>query len=117
MKPTNKMAINILMALVLGFVFLPVAAQASCGKTGPIVRVTNYDDSYSSRACYIYMRSGGPLTSYYNYTRTNDDNICTTASIAATSGVDTTVRADASSCPTSGTARFMGELSYLIINP
>ena len=116
MKSTYRTAIKTLLASLLGFVLLPVAAQATCSISGPIVRVLQYDDSYSSRACYIYMRSGNSLSSVYYYTRTNDDNMCSTAATAVTSSVDVYVRGDATSCPTADTARFMGELQYFIIN-
>lgn len=117
MKTTYKKVVNILLVLILGAVIFPVAAQASCTINGPIVRVIQYDDAYTSTGCYIYMRSGGPLTSYYHYSRSNDDNTCTNATIAATSGIDTTVSGAATSCPTTGTGRYMGTVRYMVINP
>lgn len=113
MKTSLKSAI---LALTAGAMLLPMAAQATCTQTGPVVRVTTYADSYTSTACYIYMRSSA-LSSYYYRTYTVDDNMCTNAAIAATSGVDTTIQGNASSCPTSGTFRNQGTLNYLIINP
>jgi hypothetical protein len=102
-------------ALAASFVLLPIAAQASCYVNGPIVRVTQYDDSYTTTGCYIYMRNSA-LSSYYYYTRSNDDDTCSNAVVAATTGVDTYISGNASSCPTSGTGRYMGIVNYLIIN-
>jgi expansin (peptidoglycan-binding protein) len=117
MKTTYKKVINILLVLFLGVLFFPVTAQASCSVNGPVVRVWAYDDSYTSTGCYIYMRSGGPLSSVYYYARSNDDNTCTNAAIAATSGVDTQMAGSSTACPTSGTGRYMGVVQYLAINP
>lgn len=103
-------------AVLFGGLILPVAAQASCYITGPIVRVTNYADAYSSTGCYIYMRNSA-LSSYYYYARSTDDDICSIATTAATTGVDVSMSGNAASCPTSGTGRNMGDTDYLIINP
>jgi hypothetical protein len=105
------------LASIAGLLLMPMAAQASCYINGPIVRVVQYDDSYTSIGCYIYMRSSGPLSSDYYYTRTNDDNICSSAVTAATTAADSSVLGNASSCPTTGTGRYMGEVQYLIVNP
>ena len=117
MNSTYKKIINTILVSLFLVVLMPVAAQASCSVSGVIVRVTQYDDSYTSTGCYIYMRSNGPLTSYYHYTKTNDDNTCTNAAIAVTSSVDVRVNGSATSCPASGSSRYMGLVNYLIINP
>lgn len=116
MKLTYKRVANTLLASLFGLVLLPAAAQASCYINGPVVRVTQYDDSYSSYGCYIYMRSTA-TSSYYYYARSNDDNVCNTAATAATSGVDVGISGNASACPTTGTGRSMGVTNYIIINP
>jgi hypothetical protein len=105
-----------ILALTAGILLLPMAAQATCTVNGPVVRVTTYDDSYTSTGCYIYMRTGA-LSSYYYYAYSYDDNMCTNAVIAATTGVDAYAQGNASSCPSSGGSRGMGQLRYLIINP
>ena len=110
MKKSMK---NIALASIAGLMFLPLAAQAACYKNGPIVRVTQYDDAYTTTGCYIYMRTSA-LSNIFFYARSNDDNTCTNAVIATTSGVDAGLSADAATCPTSG---YMGVVRYLNINP
>ena len=113
MKLTRKVSIAALLS-VGSMVMLPMAAQATCYLTGPIVRVTQYDDAYSSTGCYIYMKTSS-LSSYYYYTNTSDDNICNSAVSAVASQVNTGVSGNASACPS--TTGYMGATNYLIINP
>ena len=117
MNNTLKMVRNVALTSIAGLMLLPMAAQAVCTINGPIVRVLQYDDSYTSSGCYLYMRPGGPLASVYYYARSNDDNTCTNAAIAVTSAVDTTVSGDAATCPTTGTGRYIGVVRYMLINP
>jgi hypothetical protein len=117
MKNTLKMVKSVALTSIAGLMLLPMVAQASCYINGPIARVTQYDDSYTSTGCYVYMRSGGPLSSVYYYARSNDDDTCSNAVVAATSGIDTAISGNASACPTTGTGRYMGVVNYLLINP
>jgi hypothetical protein len=104
------------MASLAILVVAPMAASATCTITGPIVRVTAYADSYSATGCSIYVRPSALATFYYSAI-TNDDDMCSNAVVAATTGVDATVQGDTASCPTTGTNRSMGALNYIIINP
>ena len=105
-----------MLSLTAAVLLSPIAVQATCTVTGPIVRVTTYDDNYSSTGCYIYQRNSALATFYYS-TITTDDDMCSNAVVAATTGVDVQMQGNAASCPTTGTARNAGTLNYLIINP
>ncbi len=87
-------------------------AQATCVvSSGQIVRVSVSPGSSSS---YVYIRPDSLSTYYYQGTTT--DQKMTNAAVAA---VDKQVYiyGDASSCPTTGTSRYMGQISYLAIKP
>ena len=105
-----------MLSLTAAVLLSPIAVQATCTVTGPIVRVTTYADNYSGTGCHIYQRDGA-LASYYYYTVTTDDDMCSNAVVAATTAVDVPIVGNAASCPTTGTARNAGTLNYLIINP
>lgn len=112
----NRSMRRAVLALTAGVLLSPIAAQAACAISGPIARVTTYDDSYSSTGCYIYQRDSA-LASYYYYSNSSDDDMCSNAVVAMTTGVDVAMSGNAASCPTTGTARYMGNLNYMIINP
>jgi hypothetical protein len=117
MKPAVKTSLkSVILALTAGSALLSMTAQATCTINGPIVRVTTYADAYTSTGCYIYIRTSA-LSSFYYYSRSTDDNICTNAVVAATTGVDTTLQGNTASCPTSGTSRYQGDTNYLVVNP
>ena len=105
-----------MLSLTAAVLLSPIAVQATCIVTGPIVRVTAYDDSSSTTGCYIYQRNSA-LASYYYYTVTTDDDMCSNAVVAATTAVDVQIVGNAASCPTTGTARYAGTLNYININP
>ena len=105
-----------LLSLTAAALLSPIAVQATCTVTGPIVRVSTYADNFSSTGCFIYQRNSA-LATYYYFTISTDDDICSNAVVAATTGVDVQMQGNAASCPTTGTGRNAGTLNSLIINP
>ena len=94
---------------------LPLAAYATCSKSGTVVRVTARDDVYSSNH-HIYIRTSA-LSSVYYSVWTRDDNMAEIASEALTSQTRVSIRGDATTCPSSSTGGSMGRLQYIVVNP
>ena len=117
MKMTRKTLKRVTLAAVVGLMLFPMVAQSACYINGPIVRVIQYDDAYTTTGCYIYLRSGGPMSSFYYYSRSNDDNVCSSAVTALTSSVDVAISGNVTSCPTTGTGRWIGLVNYMWVNP
>lgn len=84
-----------------------------CYASGTVERVTQYDDSYSSNS-YVYLKPY-PTSTYYQYFRTTDDNMASTAARAAAKKTDVAVRGGVSCLP--GATDFGGVLDYIIVNP
>ena len=102
-------------AFIISTFTFPLAANATCTKSGIVVRVTDYADGVGSYH-YIYMKTSALSTIYY-YTRTTDDNMAEIANNALTSQVRVTIQGDRSTCLTTGTGRYQGNLRYIIVNP
>ncbi len=85
-------------------------ANAACIVSAQIVeRVLSYDGN-----TYVYFRPKGALTnSFYYYMRTTSDQIASTAANAQTDRTEVNAYGQATSCPTSGTARYMGDALYI----
>ena len=101
---------------VFGALVVSTSAQALCTQSGQIVeRFLAYDYG----ASYVYFRPRTALTNstyYYCYIRSSDPGADRMASAAASSKanrVEVNVRGEATTCPTSGTARFMGDCDYI----
>lgn len=104
-----------LLGLALTGLMLPMASQAAfCTKSGHIERVTQYADGISNYS-YIYMRTSA-LSNVWQYFRTTDDNVASSAvsALASTTRVTMSGETTATSCPSSG---YQGDLRYLIVNP
>ena len=103
--------------LVLGSVLAAsmvaaTSAQAACSITSHIVERAIAYPAY----CYVYFRPEGALTnSFYYYMRSTSDKICSMANSAQTDRSKVSASGDATTCPTTGTARYMGDATYLYI--
>ena len=87
-------------------------ANAICSQSNmQVERIISYN-TYG----YIYMRPAGALTnSSYYYMRTTSDQVMSIAANAHTDGSRVTVSGDTASCPTTGTARYMGNSRYIYL--
>lgn len=104
----------IILGIALSAMMLPAVSQAACTLNGVIVRVTAYDDSYSTIAGYIYFRPTS-LASYYYYVYTNDDEMINNAIASMNSGRTLTISGDVGTCPATpaaGGAGYLGLLRY-----
>lgn len=106
------------LCLVLSSVILPSMSYAVCTITGVVVRVTAYDDSYTTTGGYIYFRTSS-LSPYYYYVYSNDDDMVSNAIAFMDSGRNATIQGDIATCPavpSAGGAGYLGSLNY-IYNP
>jgi hypothetical protein len=88
------------------------SAQATCSISEQIVERTISYATY----CYVYFRPVGALTnSFYHYMRSTSDKICSVANSAQTDRSQVSASGNATSCPTAGTSRYMGDATYLYI--
>jgi hypothetical protein len=108
-------------ALATAFAASMVAAtnvQAACNSSYNIVeRVL----TYSSGTTYVYFRnSWGLLSSYYDYclipnNLAGGDRLAALAASAKANRVEINVQGSASSCPTTGTGRYIGVCNYFYL--
>ena len=94
---------------------VPSASYATCTLTGVIIRVTAYDDLYTTTGGYIYFRTSS-LASYYYYVVTNDDDMVSNAIAYMNSGRSLTIQGNATACPavpSAGGAAYLGPLNYM----
>jgi hypothetical protein len=102
-------------SMAAALVAMPSIAQATCTLTGVVVRVTHYDDSYSTTGGYIYFRTSS-LAPYYYYVVTNDDDMLSNAIAHMNSGRTMTIQGAAAACPAvpaAGGAGYLGTLNYM----
>ena len=107
----KKRITTTLAAAAIGL-FFSTGAQASCFASNQMVeRVLSYA-TYG----YIYFRPESSLTnSTYYYMRTTSQQILALAAAAQASRSKVNGLGNASSCPSTGTARYMGEATYLYV--
>ncbi len=108
----------VVMSLMLSSVLLPSLSHAACTLSGVVVRVTAYDDAYTTLGGYIYFRTSS-LSPYYYYVSTNDDDMVSNAIAYMDSGRTATIQGDTATCPAvpaAGGAAYLGLLNY-IYNP
>ena len=100
------------LALVATALLSSAGAQASCFVSNQIVeRVLSYG-TYG----YVYFRPESSLTnSTYYYMRTTSDKILSLAGDSQTNRSKVNALGNATTCPTTGTARYMGEATYLYL--
>lgn len=108
----HVMKLLVLSGMLSSALFASANANASCFvQDYNVERVLSYG-TYG----YIYMRPAGSLTnSFYYYVRTTSDKILSTAANAHTDSSRVNVLGDAGSCPSTGTARYMGNATYVYI--
>jgi len=104
--------LSALAGMLAASLFASFNANATCYVAAlQVERVLSYG-TYG----YVYMRPAGALTnSFYYYFRTDSDKILSTAANAQTDASRVNAYADATSCPTTGTARYMGNANYIYI--
>jgi hypothetical protein len=105
---------KLLLPVLLIAGLFPLTSSAVCSQYGHIERVTAVDGVVASY--YIYLRNSA-LRNYWWYVKTTNGEIAEIATTALTSTTRVYVRGNESTCPTTGTARKMGDLQYIIINP
>lgn len=111
----KKSTIIFLAALVsLALFSILGTAQASCYQYGYVIRVLAYPGTTSSN--YIYLRTSSTTNLWY-YARTTDAKLTEAAATALTNRTRVYINANATSCPTSGTARYMGNVTSMILSP
>lgn len=110
----KKFYMMALLALAMAvFIFTPTLAEALCGQYGYVARVsTQPGTSYS----YIYLRTGGVVNYYYQFS-TNDSKLIDAALNAVVTRARVYIRGNASSCPTTGTGRYGGVVDYFAVSP
>jgi hypothetical protein len=102
-------------SLAGALVAMPSIAQATCTLNGVIVRVTQYDDAYTTTGGYIYFRTSS-LAPYYYYVVTNDDDMVSNAIAHMNSGRTVTIQGAVANCPAvpaAGGSAFLGTLNYI----
>ena len=87
----------IVSSLVLSSVLLPSLSNAACTLTGVVVRVSAYDDSYSTGG-YIYFRTASLASSYY-VVSTDDDDMISNAIAYMDSGRSVSINGNTGTCP------------------
>lgn len=103
------------MSLILSSMLLPGLSHATCILSGVVVRVTAYDDSYTTTGGYIYFRTSS-LSPYYYYVASNDDDMVSNAIAYMNSGRTATISGNTTSCPSvpaAGGAAYLGTLNYM----
>ena len=98
-------------SLFVAGLMLPLSASALCGQGGQVVRT--YD---SATQTYAYLQTA-PLSSIYYYTITSDLDLRNALRACKVSGERCWIYGNASSCPTTGTGRYMGTTSSVYHNP
>ncbi len=103
-------------ALVAGSTLVaPVLAQATCVKTGTIIRVVLRDAAEPGNHV-IDLRVNFSDTFYYS-ARTGDPNTAQAAIVLNALGTPVQIIGGAATCPTTGTARLMGTARVIIASP
>lgn len=108
----------VIVGMVLSALMAPSVANAVCNRTGIIVRVTQYDDSYTTTGGYIYFRVSS-LSPYYYYVRSDDDDSVSNAIQHMNTGRTVNISGNISSCPAvpaPGGGAYLGVLRYMF-NP
>lgn len=108
----------IVLSFMLSSFIVPILSHATCTLNGIVVRVTAYDDAYSSLSGYIYFRTSS-LSPYYYYVTTSDDAMMSNAIAFMDSGRTATIQGNVTTCPTvpvAGGSANLGTLNY-IYNP
>jgi hypothetical protein len=108
----------LVLSFILSSVMVPSLSNATCTLNGVIVRVTAYDDAYTTTGGYIYFRTSS-LSPYYYYVSTNDDDMVSNAIAYMDSGRTATISGNVAACPAvpvAGGAASIGVLNY-IFNP
>jgi hypothetical protein len=110
-----KKYIGISMLVILGFAFfmMPTAEAACTQASGYVIRVSTNPGAGSS---YIYFRLNA-RDNYYWYGITSDAKLIDAAISALTNRTKIYITGNASSCPTSGSSRYIGTVTYLAISP
>ncbi len=106
------------LSFLLAAVMAPGLSNAVCTLNGVVVRVTAYDDAYSTAGGFIYFRTSS-LSPYYYYVTTNDDDVVSNAIAYMDSGRTATIQGSVAACPAvpaAGGAASIGSLNY-IYNP
>jgi hypothetical protein len=113
-------------SLIAGALLLamPLSSQAICTLHGNVIRVQNTANEINPKN-FIYLRaSQSQNTTIYNSNgnhyylgSTTDDALAQAASIALANSTTVFVSTDASSCPTTGTARVVGNIRAIILAP
>jgi hypothetical protein len=96
--------------LVVGMV-LPLTADAVCSIRGEVVRVTDFTTSSTA-----YLRTSA-LSSIIYFGSTTDTDLRNALRSCENSRHRCHLLGNATSCPTSGTFRFVGTISTVIANP
>ena len=93
-------------------------ADAACSVSGKVRQVYSSlesSDSFSAKGySYVIIESLGGFFStsgitYYGYSY--NDKVTSTAGAAQSNNANTTIQGDAASCPTTGSARFIGQVT------
>ena len=108
----------LVLSFVLAAVLAPSLSNATCNISGVVVRVTAYDDPFSTVAGYIYFRPTS-LSPYYYYVSTNDDDMVSNAIAFMDSGRTVNIQGNVAACPAvpaAGGAASLGALNY-VYNP
>ena len=104
----------LIFGLMLAAIMAPSLSSAACGYSGVVVRVTGYDDSYTTTGGYIYFRTSS-LSPYYYYVSTDDDEMVNNAVALMNSGRTVNITGNITSCPSvpvAGGAAYLGVLNY-----
>lgn len=105
----------IILSLMLSSVMVPGLSSATCTLNGVVVRVTSYDDAYTTIGGYIYFRTSS-LSPYYYYVSTNDDDTVSNAIAYMNSGRTATIQGNVAACPAvpvAGGSASIGTLNYM----
>jgi hypothetical protein len=105
----------IVLSFILSSLMLPSLSNAACTLNGVVVRVTAYDDAYTTTGGYIYFRTSS-LSPYYYYVLTNDDDMVSNAIAYMNSGRTATIQGNVASCPAvpvAGGSAYIGMLNYM----
>ncbi len=90
----------------------PTPSHAVCTITGSVVDLDVYDDTLPTLHRVRVRQTG--LSSIYFYADTADDDLVEVAWQAMSNKNWITIQGDAASCPTTGGARFIGRIRYLL---
>jgi hypothetical protein len=114
-ETTMKRKYWLILSFILAAVMTPSLSNATCTLNGVVIRVTAYDDLYTTIGGYIYFRTSS-LSPYYYYVSTNDDDMVSNAIAYMNSGRTATFQGNVAACPAvpvAGGAAFIGALNYL----